>query len=474
VARIDSATPNSPGWWLVALADKLSEKQNRRRKLRAYMDGDAPLPEGAEKLRDAYRSFQKKARTNFGELAVEAVAERMIPTGFILGDDTQGSDEAARIWNANNMDIFAPDVHGDMLGVADGYVIVGPPDEETGVAVITREDPELVITAHDPRRPQQVIAALKMFRDDVFMTDFAYLYLPGAVFVARKKSGERGGNPDINAHGWEWDERLSGDWPQGFESMIPVTRFRNRRGKGEFETHTDILDRINYMILQRLVIAAMQAYRQRAVIMSEGSLPETDEAGNPIQYSEVFRPGPGALWELPEGASLWESQTTDLTPLLTAVKDDIRDFGAVTRTPMSMLLPDGANQTAEGASFAREGLIFKAEDRIKRATYGLNRVMSQAFMFSGDTARAAALNLRTTWAMPERYSLSERADASQKSQDIPWRTRMTDIWGFSPDEVARMESERVNDAMLAAALAPPQPPQAAEQEEPVTDDGDTA
>lgn len=469
MARIDTSVPNSPGWWLQALAKKLERKAHKRRSLRAYIEGDAPLPEGAEKVREAYRAFQRKSRTNFGELVVEAVAERMVPTGFILGDDAEGSDEASRIWHANSMDIFALDVHTDMLGVADGYVLVGPPDEDGDTAVITREDPELVVTAHDPRRPHVVIAALKMFRDDVLELDFAYLYLPGAVYVAKKRAKDGGSRPSITAQGWEWDEELSRSWPSGFERMLPVTRFRNRRGMGEFEPHTDILDRINYMILQRLVITAMQAYRQRAIVQSEGRLPETDEDGNPIQYNDIFQPGPGALWELPEGATLWESQTTDIRPILEGAKDDIRDLGAVTRTPMSMLLPDGANQTAEGASFAREGLIFKTSDRIRRATYGWNRVMSQAFMFSGDRSRARAVDLRTQWAPPERFSLNERADASSKATDIPWRTRMAEIWGFRPDEIARMESERVADAMLAQALAPtPEasgPEQAADDEQ---------
>ena len=90
MARIDTSVPNSPGWWLQALAKKLERKAHKRRSLRAYMEGNAPLPEGAEKVREAYRAFQRKSRTNFGELVVEAVAERMVPTGFILGDDEIG------------------------------------------------------------------------------------------------------------------------------------------------------------------------------------------------------------------------------------------------------------------------------------------------------------------------------------------------------------------------------------------------
>lgn len=476
---IDAEIQGSPGWWLRRLSTKLGEKQAGIAHLRDYMTGNAPLPEGAEGCREAYRRFQALGRTNFSELVVEAVAERMIPQGFRTGaeGDELGDTEARRIWNGNNLDIIAPDVHSDMLGLRNGYVIVGPPDEDDPdkMPVITHEDPASIITEHDPRRPQKIIAALKIFRDDVTGRGFAYLYLPGEVFVATAAVADTQSVPSVDVGSWDWDTQLSGKLPAGFEKVIPVARFRNRGDLGEFETHLDLLNRINYGVLQRLVITAMQAYRQRA---TKGDLPEADEDGNPVDYGEIFRPGPGSLWQLPEGVELWESQSTDLTPVLSAVKDDIRDLGAVTRTPMSMLLPDGANQTAEGAAFAREGLVFKAKDRIKRASFGWNTVMSLAFRFKGDTARANMLDLETLWQPPEHLTLSERADAASKAQqDFPWRSRMSEIWGMSPEAIARMEAERVNDAMLAASLAPKPPPAEDEDEEPVDEaeeDADTA
>lgn len=473
---IDASVPESPGWWLQRLSKQLGEKQGRVKALRDRLEGNPPLPEGAEGCREAYRKFQAMSRSNFAELVVEVVAERMIPMGFRTGADGDdlGDAEARKIWNANNLDIVAPDVHTDMLGLADGYVIVGPPDEEGGVPVITHEDPATIITEHDPRRPQRTIASLKCFRDDVTGMGFAYLYLPGQVWVATAEVPDTQSVPDVDVGAWEWDTKRSGNLPDGFEKTIPVVRFRNRRGLGEFETHTDLLDRINYGILQRLVITAMQAYRQRA---TKGDLPEVDENGDPINYNAVFQPGPGALWQLPDGIDLWESSPTDITPILSAAKDDIRDLAAVTRSPMSALVPDGQNQTAEGASMAKEGLIFKTGDRIKRASFGWNSVMSLAFRFAGDTARADILDLETLWRPPERLTLSERADAASKAQnDYPWRSRMSEIWGETPEAIARMEAERVADALQTAALAPPTTPSAAAETAPdeVQDDGDAA
>lgn len=83
--------------------------------------------------------------------------------------------------------------------------------------------------------------------------------------------------------------------------------------------------------------------------------------------------------------------------------------------------------------------------------------MSTAFLFAGDETRARRNDMECLWAPPERYSLAERADAASKATDIPFRTRATEIWQFSPQAVDRMEAERVTDAFLTAPAAP-QPP----------------
>jgi hypothetical protein len=313
------------------------------------------------------------------------------------------------------------------------------------------EDPRQVVTAHDPRNPRKAVAALKMYTDDIAGREVAYLYLPGSVHVASKKSEQTVGGtyPDLITGGWDWDrhDRLP-------FNVVPVVRFRNEDGMGEFEPHLDLVDRINSTILDRMVIAKVQAYRQRAI----KGVPDTDADGNEIDYAGVFAPGAGSLWLLPEGAELWEGAQADLTGILNAVKDDVRDLAAVTSTPLYFITPDAANGSAEGASTMREGLVFKTEDRINRAAEGWSQVMSLAFRFAGDEQRASLLDLEPLWQPAERFSLSERADAASKATDVPWRTKMTDIWQFPPDQVARMETERAGDALLADLSTPVAPP----------------
>lgn len=453
---IDITVPGSPGWWIARLSKKLQDRERRNRLslLNDWFIGEPPLPVGAENARDAYKAFQRHARSNFAELVVEAVRERIQPVGVRTSADSDatGDAEAWRIWRRAGLVVESAEVHRTMLALGDAYVIVGPPAEGSTVPVITAEDPRQVATEHDPRQQRRVVAGLKMFRDDVAERDLAYLYLPGRVYVAFREARSSRQTPLFSAQAWDWDETRGGEAGQPLPAgMMPVVRFRNARGVGEFETHLDLLARINHMILQRMVIATMQAFRQRAI---QGDLPEHDEQGNPIDYNSIFVADPAALWLIPETAKIWESGQVDLTPILSSVRDDVEHLAAVTRTPMHMLAPGGENQSAEGAALSREGLVFKAEDRIARVEDGWAQVMSLAFRWLGDEARADLDTLDVMFAPAERYSLAERYDAGSKAQvaGVPWRTVMTDVLGFAPSEVDRMASERADDLLLASAM----------------------
>jgi SPP1 Gp6-like portal protein len=458
---IETSKAGSPGWWLQRLVIALASRRDRYDELEDYYTGEIGVPVNTTKaVRQAYRRLMALARTNFAELVVEAVRERMVVVGFRTGgaDDELGDTEAWRIWQANSLDADSLLVHRASLVMGEAAVIVGGIDPEIGVPVITPEDPREVIVERDPVRRRRVVAALKVFIDDIDDVQHAYLYLPG--FVLRASRDKPAGDM-VDWSGWEWDGP-----PEALPAMVvPVVGFSNRetlRGRqdgqgrswGEFEPHRAILDRINYTILNRLEIATMQAFRQRGL---KGNFPENDPQGNPIDYDDIFAADPGALWLLPETAEVWESGQVDLGPIRQALRDDVQDLAAVTRTPLFYLTPDAANGSAEGASLAREGLVFKTADRIVQASEAWEQVMALAFLFADDLERARRGDMEALWAPPERFSLAERYDAASKAQaaGVPWRSVMTSILQFSPQEVERMETDRATDAFLAPTAATP-------------------
>lgn len=464
---IDVETPKSDGWWMHQLARRLHDRRigrgwsrtGRNREgtrpgielLDSYLRGDPPLPKCAEGWKTGMWEFLRLSRMNYAEMVVGAAVDRMVPLGWrtAVEDDRDGDQKAAEVAARNAFDISTGDVFTGMLGHGDSYMIVGEPWPGTEVPVVTAEDGREVITAHDPRTGAG-IAGLKLFRDDWDSADFAYLYLPGRVAVAVHKSKSsvltRSGALRFSPSSWDWDEDRSGSLPQGLKDRLPVVRFRNRGGVGEYEPHLDVLDRINDTLFERVTIAKYQAFRQRAI----KGLPDKDDQGVEIDYSDAFMADPGGLWQLPPDSDIWESQTIDLTPILSSIKDDVEGLMAVTRTPLYYSSPDAANGSAEGASTMREGHVYRVEDRRRRAGSGLAEVMSLAFAAMGETARAEAYRIRTIWQPAERYSLTERFSAASqaKASGLPQSSIYTDVLQYAPEDIPRLERERATDLLF--------------------------
>ena len=79
--------------------------------------------------------------------------------------------------------------------------------------------------------------------------------------------------------------------------------------------------------------------------------PTHDSDGNEIDYNGLFESAPGAMWMLPEDASIGELGQTDTNDILAAVRADIQDFAAVTRTPMHYLNSGVQTRALRGRHF---------------------------------------------------------------------------------------------------------------------------
>lgn len=462
----DSERPYTPGWYFKTLFNELSDQRRRNRLdlLFDYMTGHAPLPRGAERAREAYEAFMRMARSNFAYLVVSALAERLRINGFrsAAESDETGDPEIGNLLQRAGLNVIISDVHKATLGLSEAYVIVGEIDDDTDAAVVTYEDPRWIVGMPDPSNNRRLIASLKIKYDAAENVDRVYLYLAGKVFAPganaqiwvaeRQAVGRMGPILGFDYRDWSWNPIKSAALRH---DRCPVVRFDNADGLGEFEPHCDLLDRINHQVLQRMTIAVMQAFRQRAV----RGLPSVYPAGHPragqeIDYGDVFVSDPAAVWHLPPNAEMWESSAIDLQPLLNAAKEDVNHLGAVTKTPLYYLMPAGENQSAEGATAQRENLIFKARDRIERLTPKWVDVVALMQLQAGAVDRKALARLSPIWASPEMLSLSERADAAAKAaNDIPRRSRLQLLWQFDPETVDRLMTEWADEMLLQQQVA---------------------
>lgn len=465
----------SPEWWFDRLMAGFSARKpapwrpmdsnpdslvndtraDRLERLWAYHVGRAPLPEVADGYTEVFRAVMRKARSNYAAMCVAAMLHRMKLTSVATGVDSTGDDDLfAEIAEVSNWEAMVSDLFTFLFVMSESYGMVVPP-KNGGAPMITAMDPRICIGDINPANPQVLRAALVRSFDDMFGTETAVLFLPGKAFHARRQSVGALGQPLMGK--WEWDSERGGEAGEDVPNIddwggIPVVRLDNANGLGEFESHLDLLDRINDTTLQRIVIAWYQSFRQRAV---KGDLEGDTDDAEPMtleEFRNMFSADPGALWKVPAGVEFWESQQADFGPILNAKRDDVKEFAAVTFTPLNLITPDAANQSAEGASLVREGINHKVGDRRARVTPKLKMLLRMAFAMAGEPERGSKIKLN--WGPLENNSLADKGSATAQVKGVlSLRSILIDIWGMSPQEAEDNITQLSAEQLLAVTTA---------------------
>lgn len=449
-------TPQTPEEWLPILAKRMDYRMPRIRLLKRYVDGDAPLPEAGRNVRASWQKFQKESRTNWGLMIREAVANRIVPNGIKVGGSTTSpaAVRAQLIWRNNRMDSVFKDWVRFGVTFAESYMTVWSGDPG-GTPVITADSPETMCISADPLQPWRVRAGLRVWRDEDAEKDYALVWIDGSRQKFSRDCYTAGAKRRMI-------RQISGGWDPDGEPVPtsgppPIVVYNNPDYLGEFETHIDLINRINNGILYRRVIEAMQAFRQRALRSKEGTtgLQQKDASGNDIDWSKILEPAPGCLWDLPPGIDIWESQQTDTRPLLDGSKDDVRQLSSASSTPLPMLMPDSANQTAAGATATTEAFLSKCADRCQEAQVGGVAILVEALQLDGTDLGDTTLDL--SFEPVERVSLVEKmtAAAQAKLAGMPTKTIWRDVLGWSPEEIAQADQDAADEALTALLAAPP-------------------
>lgn len=433
----------------------------------AYFEGDPPLQQLDRERAEDLREFIRMGRANYPHVTVAAMLDRITLLGARTDADrdANGDDTFRRILALSGP--WLRDALTFTFAMGEGLVMIGEGDEEN-VPVVTAEDPRLCAYITHPLDPTRVKHALKTYIDE------------DGVKTAHLLTGERGKErvrvAMLGQNGWEWDDNPERSGPLKVQGIgLPLVPLVNPFGLGEFEPHLDVLDRINNMISDRLWTSKIQAFRQRALesIDSDAEpIPEYDEkTGEKIDTADLFRAAPDAMWDLPPGRRIWESTPVDLQGILASVRDDVKEYAAVSQTPLFMFTPDAASGSAEGATSMKETLELKCKDRIDRFTPAVRRITRHLFAYAG---KDVPTEVDPLWAPVERYSLQQRTAAAAQAANakVPLETILSEIMQFTPETVKRAMDQRVDDMlMIEASTGAPAAPAAPAPAPPVDVNG---
>jgi hypothetical protein len=474
---VAEASDLEPLEWLARLGPRLIDRQPLIDYWRRYYDGDQDLPSGPSQHAEAYRRFQRLARTNLCYLCDESRVHRTQVIGFRDVDGKDRADDSTdpvwRMWQQAKLDARQFGIWRKAYSRSAAYVIVGvDPDNRTKPRV-TIEGPENVIVETDPADNSRRLAALRMWHDGIRRRWMATLYLPGVrhhwqsraeVKDASMVPGRLKFDPD------SWEVRAD---PGRSLPDVPVVSFLNGDdGDAPVAAHArgiDVQNRLNLTLLNRLTAERYASFRQRWI---SNYRVETDEVtGLPIA---PFKPGVDQIWVMdpPENGEpesrFGDFAQTDTSQMLRGVESDMRAFAAVTLTPVYYLPGDLINVSADSIAALDAGHVADVKQSMAAWSEGLEEVLQLMANVAGLDRDLSQSEI--VWARPENFQPAVVADYASKlrAAGVPMPMVAEDI-GWTPQRVSQLRSEMASDAFLAAVQSPsgtPRPGQPAQQPRP--------
>jgi hypothetical protein len=467
VASLAEATDLTPMEWLARLGKKLLARQELVRFWMRYYEGDADLPAGPNQHREVFNRFQRLARTNLCLLCAESRVHRTRAIGFRDPGWKSISeiDPVWKLWQAAKLDARQAYIWRKAYSLSAAYVTAGADPRRAKTPRVTIEGPENVIVEHDPADSSRILAALRLWHDDIARRWMATLYLPGekegqrGTRYAWRTKQQTGRGPLVGGISWKpamWEERAE---PAVSTSQVPVVPFYNGDEGVEpfpsFAPGIDAQNRLNLTLLNRLTSERYAAFRQTVLLNYE--IEEDPVTGEPIApwkpgVTQIGMVGPPDDPSQP-AVQLVQLQQTDTSQMLRAVESDMRSFAAITLTPVYYLPGDINNLGAEAVAALDAGHNAEITQGNAGRAEGLEAVlqlMADIAELDRDLSQSEVV-----FARPENFNPAQVGDLLSKyvGAGIPLPIATAEV-GWSPQQVDALRSELAADALRASMREP--------------------
>lgn len=447
----ETLKPLSPEWWVARLYTRLTEQAKEFWFFDEYYRGDHPLPWLAPQAREEFRRILQMTRSNYMGLVVDAQVERLAIEGFRVDPDSEESDrDTWRIYQANNLD---SDSDQGFLEAGIGgrsFIQVAPNPDAPDTPFVWLEHPTQMVVEYVPgTNRRQRAASLKVWDDDWTGKLHAVLQLPDRIYKYEAKKPAQGTNDDP-----KWIERVvANEQPNGQRlnplKVVSVIELPNNPrlltgGVSELSDVTDIQDRINKTVADRLITQDYGAFPQKWAV----AWPDEDEDGNPNQI-DVGRNRMVTTEVAETKFGQWDAAPLD--PYSAAKREDVKDIASRTRTPAQYLLGEMSNVNGETLKASESGLVSKVRQRQRALAEGVEEAMRIARRAAGlpDVGEA----METIWRNPEFRTEGELTDSVVKKLQTgiaSLRQARSDV-GYSETTIARLERED-RDALMDPVL----------------------
>lgn len=356
---------------------ELSEAQPEYAKAAAYYYGEQQEFFASIRLRQAMAATGVLFNFNFAKLPVDAVAERLEIAGVSIEDEA-ALNYVTDEWEANQLDLFAPDIMLNACKFGDAYVFVWPsetvenvlegigqPEQGPSMVDIFYCSPRIMRVFYDDENEHEKRYAIKKWVDQA--TDYTFVNLYYADRIEKYMMAPEtlsGAKPQ------QWERRLDpedeGQWPlENPFGEIPVFHFRNGFPYGRPE-HADGYgpqDAIHKLVISHMASVDYNAFPQRWALMdpaydtAEAAYGDEGEFAFPINTgrtetvqgdpSSQLTADPASVWFMKGIKQYGQFDPADPIAFLRPFTDYIHAMAVITATPMHFLDPIVSNVSGE-------------------------------------------------------------------------------------------------------------------------------
>ena len=427
-------------------------------KFQDFYDGKHTV-ELTDRLKDFLKTTESEFNTNFCEVVVDAMADRVMVSGFDTDEEGEAPPVAVwinNVWAKNRMDAEQRVVHNQAAVKGDAYCITDW-DEDRNMPEFFFDDADRVRPRYDPANRRRLLYVARQWSVDG--QDWLNLYYPDRI---EKYIGKGSGS------GWEERREEDEEWPimwtmPGGEPIgIPVVHFRNKPrqnqyGRSELDSIVPLQIALDKALVDLLMVVDTLGFQQRWL-----SNVRTPAAG--------FKIYPGSVWDLTpkpgsDASSVQVGQFPSESPegLIAAMNELIGEVAAISRTPHHLFkLNSGNFPSGEALQTAEQGLVKKVEDR--HIVYGNaweDTIMTGMRLHNARVEGEAELNLdailTTLWGDHQTRNELAHVQSVQAKVDIGISTEQAlRELGYDEVLIAQMmderEEQKARDANLGSAI----------------------
>jgi Phage portal protein, SPP1 Gp6-like len=325
--------------------------------------------------------------TNYCSLVVEQPLTRLNVTGW-KGDQSE-VDRAQKLWEENDLDIDAEEVHRHVLCAGEAYVIVWPrTDPETGevqtdengreVMDLALQDARNMHVFYGSRRAGDARWACKVWLEpDLAKAELYWrvvMYYPDEIvrLVSRSPAQTQSPTPrDPNA--FVLDEADPGG-PHDL-GAVPVVRFvRSWDGRSKLDDVVPIQDRINKLTGDKIVAGEFGAFPQRWALTNDDP------------PSAVLKAGAGAVWVIPPSSTspdgnedaqttVGQFPVTELSNYDGTIQAEVSALFMVAALPRHLMFNPGVAPSGEAIKADEGPAVAHARGFVRKFTASWRQVM---------------------------------------------------------------------------------------------------